>query len=890
MALIDAVIEWARNKIDPWQGDAVRRLLKTGNPKLSNEDQAEVYSFAKQHFRLEKKTKGKEPKLPEMKKREDSTEKQASVKLLSIENIKNVNAIKSGQTLSFSPNGLTVIYGDNGSGKSGYCRILKQACRARVKEEILPNVYDKTATGNPSATLKIEQDGELRDIDWVQDEPAVEVLDNITVFDGHCADYIIDKKNEIAIKPFGSEIPKQLAEIVTKVKDDLIREFATELPIHDSNISVNTTSRTFLDSLSESTTDDEIKRATSWTEEDKQKLAYQEELARTSAPQKSNEEQGRLDRIVNRVNGIKEFVVGFDSRRKELTNEALQEALKKVKEAKEARKLAKAQQQTKEPLDVTYSNPWEVLYKAAREFSTTSAYPEDPFPKTDVKAVCVLCQQQLKDSAVERFKRFRLFMEDKTTEHLELASNALKQLQERFSEITLWSESELKSNVEDVADQDPKVAGGLEAFHTAVVKRKNEAVALLTPDKDPQEAEALSPWPESLEKDLNSIIDKVNAEITKIKEASKQEKHDKLTAEIEELKSRKALSDRKEEISRFVASKKHNAALQNASDSFNTTAISQFGTKVYNDNVSFELNSVLKNELDELGVNIKITQKTRSTAGKTEQEMNLAGASLGGSTHVSNVLSEGEARVISIAGFLADISLAHHSNPIVLDDPVSSLDHKYTSKVAKRLADEGLQRQVIIFTHNVSFLVDLKSALDSLIRTGSQVELTVHDVQRKGDLAGVASNGEPWHNQKTKQRVNTLSEELGKIKGYYEENQTLYNEKAVSIYALLRAAWESCIEEVLFFGTVQRHRNSVKTNQLKGVTVEDSDYNSVLDNMTHISQVISAHDSPKPSNSNLPSPEDLKADIKKLHDFQLTLVRRRKDTENRRKKTTYSTP
>jgi len=55
------------------------------------------------------------------------------IKLIAMRDLRNVNATASGQRLSFSPQGLTLIYGDNGSGKSGYSRVLKRACRARSR-------------------------------------------------------------------------------------------------------------------------------------------------------------------------------------------------------------------------------------------------------------------------------------------------------------------------------------------------------------------------------------------------------------------------------------------------------------------------------------------------------------------------------------------------------------------------------------------------------------------------------------------------------------------------------------------------------------------------------------------------------------------------------------
>jgi hypothetical protein len=69
------------------------------------------------------------------------------ISLVSIKNPTAINALASQQELSFEPAGLTVIYGDNGSGKSGYVRVLKHACRSRdEKFAIHRDLEDKTVT------------------------------------------------------------------------------------------------------------------------------------------------------------------------------------------------------------------------------------------------------------------------------------------------------------------------------------------------------------------------------------------------------------------------------------------------------------------------------------------------------------------------------------------------------------------------------------------------------------------------------------------------------------------------------------------------------------------------------------------------------------------------
>src|SRR6185437_14063412 len=77
-----------------------------------------------------------------------------AVALESIFHHKGVNALAENQTLKFSA-GLTIVYGDNGAGKTGYIRILKQACRARGQEEILGNVVlTGIAPPKPSVAIK----------------------------------------------------------------------------------------------------------------------------------------------------------------------------------------------------------------------------------------------------------------------------------------------------------------------------------------------------------------------------------------------------------------------------------------------------------------------------------------------------------------------------------------------------------------------------------------------------------------------------------------------------------------------------------------------------------------------------------------------------------------
>lgn len=77
---------------------------------------------------------------------------QRSVLLESITAESGINAIEKGSKLNVATSGITVIYGNNGSGKSGFSRIMRNSCTSRSgSSEILANVFEGNDT--PPATF-----------------------------------------------------------------------------------------------------------------------------------------------------------------------------------------------------------------------------------------------------------------------------------------------------------------------------------------------------------------------------------------------------------------------------------------------------------------------------------------------------------------------------------------------------------------------------------------------------------------------------------------------------------------------------------------------------------------------------------------------------------------
>jgi len=884
MATIDDVITWA-NTLPAWLGDAVRRLLEAGEQPLSARDYSEILALAKADLKLAPPPDNVKPVPPAAGNFSGAPATTVAVKLLSIDNVRNVNIISSGQTQPFAESGITVVYGDNGSGKSGYSRILKLACQARDKEEvILPNVFATVPTDRPTATLKIKQDANPRDITWTQGTPVDPVLTNITVFDSRCARVITDARNEISYLPYGADVFQKTADLVLRVKADVEAEITASVPVQDSAVVAGTTSGIFLESLSESTKDDAVQGATAWTPQDELETLAHEELARTSDSTKATQEVTRLDRIKGRVNDAVSTALGLVTEYADLTNEAIEKTLAELNAAQHAHTIAVAERQTPEPLrGVASTSQWEILYRAAKQYSEEIAYPGEPFPKT-TDAVCVLCQQPLGDEAVARFARFKKFMEDATNTVLDAKRQALRLLREKVEALAPLSGAPLESICDELASLDGKAADNLRTYHAEVAARKTAALALLKEGEAPESAASLPPWPVSPEAALRALAQALTQKATDITNAAKPEEYRKLLANVARLKSRKALSLRKADIDAFVAKARRNANLRRAAGTLRTQEITRQGTTVIRNNLTPELLNAFKTELSALGATrVPISVKPSGATGETAHEILLEGAYALGRARTSQVLSEGEARVIAIAGFLAELQVAKHANAIVLDDPVSSLDHVFTGKTAARLAQEGLKRQVIIFTHNIAFLMELEDACEALAKVGAPVAITVHTLRRSGNWAGITTNGAPWHAMKVKQRAQYLEQLVHNIKPLYQDNIAEYNEKAARAYGLLREAWESCVEDDLFHNVVCRYRNSVQTMRLIRVAIEDLDIHHVDLHMSKASTWMTGHDKSKALHDNRPAPDELLADISALRTFSKKLIDRRKETEQRRK-------
>lgn len=229
-ALTDLVI-WAEKR-PAWQRDALRRLV--AGEALNNQALAKLVELCldptsthtpifQSHVVAE--TSAAEP-----------------ISLVSIKNTTAINALAGQQELSFEPSGLTVIYGDNGSGKSGYVRILKHACRSRdEKFAIHRDVEDKTDTPQ-SADICFTRGSNAEQFNWTPDGAPQNDLPSVSIFDSRSASIHVENTNEVAYIPRPMRLLEALADASDRVKtalDTKITALRSQVPLAISSPSLS---------------------------------------------------------------------------------------------------------------------------------------------------------------------------------------------------------------------------------------------------------------------------------------------------------------------------------------------------------------------------------------------------------------------------------------------------------------------------------------------------------------------------------------------------------------------------------------------------------------------------------------------------------------------------
>lgn len=857
---------WSRD-LPGWQRDALRRLYL--KQKLEHSDLNQLYVICCQaHNLLEGEQVPITPEPLQTSHVPTDLVSHGAVSLRSIGKAENVNALANDQWLNLAETGLSIVYGDNGSGKSGYARVLKHVCRARDQEDILPNAYGAASQGNATARINYSVGSIAKpEFAWTNGVEAPSDLSQISVFDSRCASVHVDGKNELAYTPIPLQLLQQLAEVSREIRSKLTAMksgLESQIPSFRSRILPNslTVVTRLLTNLNSATQLEDVRTLSQLSAEERLRL---DQLRRDLASDPRHELR-RLQAAKHRLTALIASSRGAEQILRSETVEEIRRLFLAAQEKAAASQFAATEAFKTEPLRSVGTEVWKALWEAARTYSIAEAYPQTAFPNTDLEAVCVLCQQPLTQAASIRLKAFEVFVQEKAQQAAEEARREAENFKKAILKSVITKEAIRESSV---LLRDELARPQLSRTVVRVLARTRVRASKLLRATDANQLPRPT-TPNSIVPQLEGLKADVDQRITILERALNPEQRRADERELQELEDRSWLLTVLAEVEQEVGRLCRIATLDMAIQDTDTNRITRKATELSRLLVTDTVRDAFASEVETLGMGdrrIELVQE-QSGYGSTKFKVSLI---RNPRTKVASIFSEGEHRCVALAAFLAELATAHNRSGLIFDDPVSSLDHNHRASVAERLVREAISgRQVIVFTHDIPFLM----MLDEEARKS---ELIPHyqSVSRADDRSGICADGAPG-------KAQPVPEILEKVERRLDSTQSLHSSGRLDEWAdqvkwitgRLRDTWELAVEGAVA-PVFKRFSHKVHTGGLRQLTVLTEQDCSELKNGFGFCSTY-CHTDPAETNRPLPNPNAIREEINRLRRWSES-VRARQD-------------
>lgn len=784
------------------------------------------------------------------------------VVLNSVYEISGINALLRGQILAFSESGLTIIYGNNASGKSGYARLLREAVTARVKGDLLGDVFSEDEA-EQVAKVRFTVGGDVRV--WELGDDQTRELTSVRFYDKDCGEDYISKAAEITYRPYALTLLDRLQDLCHRLQSNLDRrlELSEQIFPNLPRLEEGTAAAAFIDNLSKNTTTQEIKDAVKLASDHTEALAAkirEEARLRTTDP---NKEKARLNELSICWSRVKAHVGSLYESTSSEAITTISSSKSSAEGLRKAAKIASSAQFTEEPLDGVGSETWRALWNAARIFSESEAYHDHEFPVVEDNAICVLCQQSLSSDASDRLSRFERFITDTTSRDADKAANALAELRsglvllQTVPSAVTEALTKLQASGEDAEPASKWIADATRAAEQAI--QWIDGVVTELP------AATSTNWSAAIE--IRYL--KLEADSEAVDSESFDTSLGSLRSEISELRARGELVIVEKNLEQAVANLKERDKIEAAKRQTITTGITQKATDLTTTYVTALARDQFTREAERLDLQRVTLNPVRGRHTSTlEHQTELLGANV--RVSVSDVLSEGEQTALGLAGFLTEVHLDESKSAVVFDDPVSSLDAGRRSKVAKRLMDLAAERQVIVFTHEITFVQELMRQAEDHSHA-----VAPRSIQRAGDRPGKVSDNFPWAAQDIPQRLDGLGANLARMRrdrsGMDDDEYT----EQVRLWAgNLSETWERAVNLEIVNQVVDRGTNQVKPLKLKILPKFDQiDHDEFQNGYAQVSSWAPRHDNAPEENFQAPGFDELEFELERLRTWHARVKR-----------------
>lgn len=844
---IALLVAWANDQ-DHWVRALVGEVLATRRALSAN-----VIEGSYQLLLAEKGLSGGQGEaviMPPLEFEGNGVASEQSFRLTTLSSLANVNALAADQSIAFHPR-MTVLYGENGAGKTGYVRVLKRLGAVRTAEPVLPNIGGGGTSDAPTGSISYELDNKPYSLSW-SGEAGVAPFTRMDIFDSHSVEIHVDGELTYTYTPGELAVFRHTHDAIEAVKERLDKARAEAQP--SGNPYLNKFSRegsiyVKIETLGAATDIAELEKLSAVTDADKEQLEPLKERVDAlrsgtsdARIQIAENESEFLERVVKAIEAGQNFDLSLHAR-----------ALAAVATTESAHTHATKEALSGEQIPGVLEDSWRRFVEAGETYVQehySSDYPHEG-------ESCPYCLQQLSASALVVLRKYRAFCRSELQDALEDARRQLSSLIGDVAALDLEGlEQDLQKRIDSVGESGtlPANLGSARRYLNTLrtIRQKIDKGKEVEDSEFLELARQAGSDVKARKQDLEQLVRSLRSEVTQRKEFLALE-----STKLRELQDRIMLGELFPSIRDHVGSAKWASRASTL-----LGRLRQLG-KTLTDTSKIASEQLLNEDFEttfrEECTALRAPAVTLDFPGRKGQPARRK--RLSPLHRLSAILSEGEQKVIALADFIAEAMLRRSSTPLVLDDPVTSLDYKRLEHVVDRLVELSKTRQVVIFTHNIWFTMLMLGRFDR-----KQATCSYYDVSDDGIVRGIVSLGQSpkldtWGDRK--KRINLV---VGRIK--QEQEKTMRDVLIEKGYEDLRGACEIVVEQDLLQSVVQSYTPNVMVDNLLRMKFEALPQASktVCEIFNRCCRFIGSHKQPIETLSVRPTLEGLEKDWKDLQE------------------------
>ncbi|BCP26264.1 hypothetical protein [Mycobacterium intracellulare] len=198
------------NQHDEWVRLIARDVLDTGEALDAGRIDY-VYRLFRQEKALDART---EPAIPPLTLGFSDAETAEPLIVDKLFDVTGVNALIAGAVIE-PHEALTILFGENGTGKTGYSRIFKALAASRTADDVILGDIDDPTTQSQSATVNYRLGDHIGSITWTG-ERGIPPFTRMSIFDSPCVNFHVDDDLEYTYVPAALAL---FNHVITGMKD-----------------------------------------------------------------------------------------------------------------------------------------------------------------------------------------------------------------------------------------------------------------------------------------------------------------------------------------------------------------------------------------------------------------------------------------------------------------------------------------------------------------------------------------------------------------------------------------------------------------------------------------------------------------------------------------------